>query len=242
MTSATTDRNLATRPVGAMALAKTEDVKHGGTTSSDLEIPRALILQGLSPDVIEGGLKVGTIINSLTKETLDDQFIALFPFKQYIKFTEEGKVEWKTIDRTDPRVEAGLQWVGDEAPEVTEFINMLCIWRVGGEWDISMPLILSFKKTSLRIGRQFNTLLSLSQAQGKPYYAVPYRIKTYLKQDGQKSWYLPKISPVPTKDGKLPKEVLEACATYTAQFKPMIKDLPVEVVDPEQGGGVGQED
>jgi hypothetical protein len=220
-----------------MDLAKQEDAKHGGVTSSDLEIPRALILQGLSPDVVEGGLKAGIIINSLTKETLDDQFVALFPFKQYIKFTDDGKVEWKTIDRTDPRVESGLQWVGDEAPAVTEFINMLCLWRVGGEWDTSMPLILSFKKTSLRIGRQFNTLLSLSQTQGKPYYAVPYRIKTFLKQDGQKSWYLPKVSPVPSKESKLPKEVLEAAGAYAAQFKPLIKDLPTEVVDVEQGTG-----
>lgn len=232
----TTD--LMNKPAGAYALAKTEDAKHGGMTGTDLEIPRALILQGLSPDVVEGGLKSGTVINSLTKETLDGQFLALFPFKQYIKFTEEGKVEWKTIDRTDPRVEAGLQWVGDEAPAVTEFINMLTIFKVGGEWDLSMPLILSFKKTSLRIGRQFNTLLSLSQAQGKPYYASPYSIKTFLKQDGQKSWYLPKISPVPSKEAKVPKEVIEAAAVYTAQFKPMIKDMPVEVVDVEQGDGV----
>jgi hypothetical protein len=234
---AVAERDLTQRPVGAMSLANSEDVSHGGMSGTDLEIPRALVLQGLSPDVQEGGLKSGLVINSLTKETLDDKFIALFPFKQYVKFTEEGKVDWKTINRNDPRVTEGLEWVGGEPPSVVEFINMLCLWKVGGEWDTSMPLILSFKKTSLRIGRQFNTLLALSQSQGKPYYSSVYRIKTFLKQDGQKSWYLPKISPVPTKEEKLTKEVLDAASAFCAQFKPLIKDLPAEVVDAEQDNG-----
>ena len=231
--------DLATRPAGALAMAKSEDIKHGGTTSNDLEIPRATILQGLSPDVLEGGLSAGKIINSLTKEYLDPTFLALFPFKQYIEFgakggADEGKVIRKTIDRTEAWVEEGLVWKEDKAPAVTEFLNILTLFKTGGEWDTSMPLILSFKKTSLRIGRQFNTLLALSQTAGKPYYSVPYSIKTVLKQDGNKSWFIPKVSPIPSKEAKLDKDVLTAAAMYCAQFKPLIKEMPVEVVGEEQ--------
>ena len=44
----------------------------GGVDREDLTIPRAKLIQALSPELTEGleGIKVGSIINSLTKEVL----------------------------------------------------------------------------------------------------------------------------------------------------------------------------
>lgn len=215
-------------------------VEHGGTTQEDLEIPRALLLQALSPDVAEGGLKAGIIINSITKETLGKEFVALFTFKQYVEFDADGKVVFKTIDRTDPRVEAGLKWLkddkgNDQPPVVTEFLNVLCIFNTDGEYDVAMPMILSFKKSSLRIGRQFNTLLEMKRSSGVAYHGQAYHISTFEKQDGQKRWYLPKVVPAP-KSVKIPKAVTDACVGLIRGFRPLIHQMPVEVAGLDEEG------
>lgn len=229
---------LANRPVNSGLTAMGGDVKHGGMTGEDIEIPRALLLQGLSPLVAEDKMEVGKYVNSITKEYLGGRFLALFPFKQYVKFDEDGKLLWKSIDRTDPRVVQGLEWKKDgdgeeQPPEVTEFINVLTLWEVDGEWDISMPLILSFKKTSLRIGRQFNTLLAL-RGSAPEAVGIPYVISTFEKQDGQKRWHLPKIVPASKKDGKVAKEVVEAAIAMAAQFRPLISQMPADVNPTEE--------
>ena len=70
----------------------TNDVEHGGLTAKDLEIARAALLQPTSPDLAEySHLRAGQYINSVTKETLEGPFAPLFAFKQYAKFTPEGK-------------------------------------------------------------------------------------------------------------------------------------------------------
>jgi len=215
-------------PVGGTLTHGGEDVSHGGISSEDLEIPRVLFLQALSPDVAEGGMKAGTVINSITKETLGKEFLALFPFKQYVQFDDSNKLLWKTIDRRDPRVEAGIKWDGDTPPTVTEFINVLCIFKQDGEWDTTLPAVMSFKKTSLRVGRQFITLLSVRGAAGVKPYETVYNLSTFEKQDGLKRWFLPKIIPAPKKEQKIDKPTLAACVELVKGFKPLIHQMPVE--------------
>src|SRR3990167_7619408 len=53
----------------------------GGVEKEDLIIPRAKLLQAMSPEMQEGGFTVGEIINSLTKEYLAEEFIPIFMFK-----------------------------------------------------------------------------------------------------------------------------------------------------------------
>lgn len=208
---------------GALSL-EGEDITHGGISSKDLELPRVNILQALSPDVIEdpAEFKPGTIINSITKEILPPKFIPLFAFKQYAKFDEDGKLDWSTMDKTDVRVEEGLVWTKDDKgesvpPEVTEFLNVLCVF----EDDTEMPLILSFKKSSLKLGRQFLTLIALKGSGHGQWYSLA----TKQKQDGQKNYFVPKV--VPSKDA-VPAELSEACAAMVATFKPLIQNIKVE--------------
>ncbi len=227
-------QELAKRPDSPLA-AGGVDVEHGGTGSEDLVIPRVSILQALSPDVREGGMTPGVVINSITKETLGDRFLALFAFKQYIKFDEAGKMEWKTINRNEPRVAEGLEWKDDKPPVVTEFLNVLCVFEIDGEWDLSMPVVPSFKKSSLGIGRQFNTLLQMRKRSGKPEYHTPYLLSTFEKQDGQKAWFQPKIVPAPKAKAKVAKDVTDQVVELAKGFLPLIHNITV-------AGGGAEED
>ncbi|WP_348260365.1 hypothetical protein, partial [Salmonella enterica] len=63
-----------------------------GITQEDLIIPRAKLIQALSPEITEGlGVRPGDIINSLTKEVLPDEFIPVFMFKNFIRFNPRSK-------------------------------------------------------------------------------------------------------------------------------------------------------
>src|SRR3989338_5856015 len=90
-----------------------------GLDKEDLIIPRAKLIQALSPEMTEGleGVKVGAIINSLTKEVLPQEFIPIFMFKNYIRFNprskddpnfdsefDPGAVVWESTDPLDPKV------------------------------------------------------------------------------------------------------------------------------------------
>src|SRR3990167_1466987 len=72
---------------GQTALAVSQ--RRGFETESgreDLIIPRTKLLQALSPEVVDGDMKAGFIINSLTKEILPAEFIPVFVFKEYLRF------------------------------------------------------------------------------------------------------------------------------------------------------------
>jgi len=64
-----------------------------GIEQEDLIIPRAKLIQALSPELSEDleGIKIGSIINSLTKEALPQKFIPVFVFKNFIRFNPRSK-------------------------------------------------------------------------------------------------------------------------------------------------------
>jgi len=89
-----------------------------GVDQQDLIIPRAKLIQALSPEMQDGlpGIKIGAIINSLTKEPLPEEFIPIFSFKNYIRFNprskddpnfdsdfEPGAIIWRSADPSDPQ-------------------------------------------------------------------------------------------------------------------------------------------
>ncbi len=111
----------------------------GGVDQEDLIIPRAKLIQALSPELAEGveGIKIGSIINSLTKEILAQDFIPIFTFKNFIRFNprskddpnfdsdyEPGAVIWKSVDPMDPRVKEQTKFgPNGEKPVAITFIN-----------------------------------------------------------------------------------------------------------------------
>lgn len=219
----------------AVAVAKpADDVRHGGVSASDLEMPKVLVLQDLSPDVkARIGLAPGQVINSISKEVLGNLFIPLFPFKNYAKFVK-GQIapEWSTSDRLDPRVEAGLKWGKDEKgetvnPTVTEFLSFLTLFQdADGAFNMEVPLVLSFKKTALRSGKQF---LTLTQMKGsKPMYAYAYTLNVREKSGNNNTWQEPFVSvPKDKAQHELAQATVDQAAALAARWRPLVTNLNV---------------
>ena len=141
----------------------------GGVDITQLTIPRAKLLQGLSPEVqAEPRLYyAGMLINSITKETLAPSFIPLRTWKSWVRFNPRSKeaagfdpnvpagdVIWQSLDHSDPRVKSEAAWgPNNEPPLATEFINFLCYFE-----GFTIPLVLSFSKTSYKAGKDFFTM------------------------------------------------------------------------------------
>jgi hypothetical protein len=162
-------------------------VQHGfeePVEKDDLIIPRAKLLQALSPEVQESPSEFhqGMIINSLTRETLPDIFIPVFKFTQWIRFNPRnqkdpefnssfgpGDIIWRSSDPYDPRVKKEGEFGPDgERPLATKFLNFLSYFP--GQM---MPIVISFANTSYRAGKQ---LLSLAKFSGKHMYARKYTL------------------------------------------------------------------
>ena len=139
-----------------------------GVENEDVMIPRASLLQSLSPEIIEDthkhlNLKVGQIINSLTKEVLPDTFIPIIRFVTWVRFNPRNKEDknfdptydagatiWRSNDPHDERVlREGKFGPNGEKPLATKFVNFLCYFP-----GVEMPIVISFSKTSFKAGKQ----------------------------------------------------------------------------------------
>lgn len=236
---------VAERPENTGAIAPiNEDVTDGGISASDFEIGRALILQSTSPDVQEKNGDIGTVINNISKELLGKYFIPMLAFKQYAEFEpDNGPMKWSTRDRTDPRVVEGLKWVDSNKPVVTEFINLFVVFTS----DESNPVVLSFKRGSMKAGKNFLTLMEMKRrAKNNPkkWHECVYRLDILEKMKGTNKYYTPKVLPTSEeKDGaesKVSPELLVACKQFAEFYGPTFKNMDV-AGDSKKVGDSGDE-
>ena len=162
---------------------------------SDLIIPRAKLLQALSPEVAEGDLKAGMIINSLTLETLPLRFVPIFCFKSYFRFNprnrtdaafdsayEAGALIWRSIDPDDPRVVEETKF----GPNGEKPLAMTCLNFFSCFPGVAMPIVASFSKTSYKAGKQ---LLSLTRFCGGDMWSRAYQLGSTLQNNNQGTYY-----------------------------------------------------
>lgn len=154
----------------------------------DFIIPRAKLLQALSPEVKAEGskFKAGQIINSLSLEVLPTTFVPLYWFPQWIRFNARkagergwdpsyasGAMIWRSKDPADPRVlEEGKFGENGEVPLAIKFLNFFSVF-IGH----SMPVIISFSKTSYKAGKKLITLASLT---GGDMFSKQYNLTSSL--------------------------------------------------------------
>lgn len=172
------------------------------TNREDLIIPRAKLLQALSPEVQEEGsnLKAGQIINSLTKEPLPGSFIPIFKFTNWVRFNprdskalgfestvEPGAIIWRSADPYDPRVIAeGKFGANGERPLATKFLNFFSYFP-----GVDMPIVLSFSNTSFKAGKQ---LLSLCQFGGGDMFSRQYGLKSVKESSDKGTYYVLQVA------------------------------------------------
>lgn len=185
------EKAITQKPVAPLAVGQKGPQRgfEGGVDQEDLVIPRAKLIQALSPEMADKNirkefpdLQIGSIVNSLTKEPLGEEFIPIFMFKNYIRFNprskddanfaenfEPGAIIWRSNDPLDPKVQAETKF-GDngEKPAATTFLNFFCFFPTS-----PMPIIISFSKTSYKAGKQ---LLSLAKFGGGDIFSRKYKL------------------------------------------------------------------
>lgn len=170
----------------------------------ELTIPRARMLQGLSPEVQAEPKKfyAGLLINSITKEILTEHFI---PVKRmpnsWVRFNardqkdpnfvpdiKPGGMVWRSDDPKDPRVIEGIKFgPKGEAPPATAYLNFLCYFE-----GFTLPLLVSFGRTSYQSGRNF---LTMAFGFGGDMYSRKYRLATKQITNDKGTFYV--LDPTP---------------------------------------------
>lgn len=157
------------------------------TDREDLLIPRASLLQALSPQVVDGveGCKPGVVVNSISNTIIPERFIPIFKYTEYIKFNprnnkdeqydpayEPGQMIWKITDKTDPRV-AETKFAEDGSkPTAQKVMNFLCYFP-----DDPMPIVLGFSKTSYKAGKKLISLAQLCRRPGEDIFSKAYSLR-----------------------------------------------------------------
>lgn len=181
---------------GLIAAPNQRGFEAPGFTQDDLIVPRAKLLQALSPELQEGveGLAQGDIINSITKEKLPQEFVPIFAFKNYIRFNPRkkddpnfnnefapGDIIWRSSDPNDFRVQAETQFGSNgENPLAVTFLNFFSYFP-----EVGMPLIVSFSKTGYKAGKQ---LLSMAKFCGGDMFSRKYKLTSH-KESGDLGTY-----------------------------------------------------
>ena len=166
---------------------------------ADLILPRAKLLQALSPEVAEGtmeGAKPGQIINSLLRTILPSRVVPIFCFKSWFRFNprdpqsevfngdfEPGAMIWRSLDPDDPKViEEAAFGENGEPPLALTCLNFFSLFP-----SVPMPIVLSFSKTSYKTGKQ---LLSLARFCGGDMWNRAYQLGSTLQKNDKGTYYI----------------------------------------------------
>lgn len=121
---------------------------------------------------------------------LPSEFVRWIPRTEQKERGDGKQIEWKSTDRSDPRVREGV-WPGqggtwgtkpeqkNVAPPVTENSNFLCV-VVDPETGLGKTnfIVLTFSRTSFQTGSKLTTSIAGHKMQGLPPFGVTYYIYT----------------------------------------------------------------
>ena len=214
-------------------LAKTEGTTEGleNMRAGDLLIPRLILMQALSPRVVDkDGAESGDMFNSVTNELVLAEgesmlFVPVYHYIEWIKWADRESSE-SILDRSlDPesvlaqsaaRQEKRTNLKGQEVWVVTEYHNFVVLVP---EMNPRVPMVISCAKTNHRQGKK---LLSLARFRGKyPLYAGKYSFRSKIAEnkDGNKYYTFDFDNAGFVKDEALFNEAKELYPTIRTAFE-----------------------
>lgn len=202
--------NAALTPQPSIAIpAKASSLGRGheeGSDADEMELPRAKLVQFTSGEAQaenkEERIDPGTIINSMTRQVLGLHFIPIFKFTNFVQWNprkkddvnfdaafEPGEIVFSSTDRRDPRIVEGIKFgPNGEPPKITRYMNYLCYFL-----NHSMPLILSFSKTSFNAGKRLN---SLTQFAGGDMFSTKYKLSVKQEERNGTKYFVLSVLPL----------------------------------------------
>src|SRR3990167_1371143 len=169
------------------------------TDQSDLIIPRAKLLQALSPEVAEGTLKSGQIINNITGEILPEKFVPIFVYLEWFRFNARDKSKsgydpnfdlgaliWRTRDHNDERTKEADFGASGERPIANRVLQFFSVFE-GQE----MPVVIGFSSTSYKAGKK---LLSLAKFTGGDMFSKKYSLTAKHVKNDKGSYYVLEVA------------------------------------------------
>ena len=155
-----------------------DDLIQSQTSAADILIPRVLLAQKMSPIVDKPGTQIvaGDLYNSVTEEKILGKgqglkIIPLYLFKTLtIKHQVNGKFEFKSTEPWKEEFEV-LPWEFEEQGVLhknIKNINLVCFREEDLDNPAALPLLISFRVTSLNCGKMFSndhdTLVKVAKA------------------------------------------------------------------------------
>lgn len=150
-----------------------------GIGKDDLRLPRLVIAQGLSTQLIRDdsnyikGLQMFDLFNDLTNEIYGQGPLTFVPLRRdvvRIEFDPEDRT--KVLDRFVPPNDPRLEWDGDKPPRATRFTEFVVMlmheFPVGRKPE---PIVISIKETNKFMRRAAEKLTSYVKFQDGPIYA-----------------------------------------------------------------------
>ena len=173
------------------------------TPREDLIIPRAKLLQALSPEVVEGrpDCRPGVIVNSVTSTPLPARFVPVFKFTQWLRFNPRnqkdpnfdgakspGALLWRSTDPYDPRVQREGAW----GPNGEKPLALKCLSFFARFDGLVHPVIVPFAATSYKAGKQ---LLSIAHFAGVDMFARAYKLGARSESNDMGTYFVLTVTP-----------------------------------------------
>ena len=144
----------------------------------DLRLPRLVIAQGLSTQLIEGdsnyipGLKMFDLFNDLTGEVYGKGPLKFIPVRRdVVRIEFDPNDRTKVLDRNVLANDARLSWDGDNPPAATKFTEFVALMISDEEGRKPEPIIISIKETNKWMRRAAERLTGFVKFQDGPIYA-----------------------------------------------------------------------
>jgi hypothetical protein len=210
-----------------------------GTTekldTSDILIPKLLLMQAMSELVSEGKAQMGDLVRSTNKEVLGGkntalEFIPVTSFKTWILEEKIGqKFEFRGIEEMNAtNKEAAMEWEQNGTTwRRNRCLNFYALLPQDiakekkamekaqtGEYpdpdDALLPVLISFQRTGYGTGKSLITHFAKAQHFGVPPAVNTFRLKSAMEKNDKGTYFVPMIE----KSRNTTKEELVACKKW----------------------------
>lgn len=175
----------------AMVVAGLEDEAGAGfenQTGEDIVMPVVLLLQALSPQVVDGDAKPGKMLNSVTEELMDEflfvpattthEYVEYVPRKEGGGFVGTHPLNSPVVKKCKAEQPFGKYVVPRKDGGHNELVEHFSVFGVIVTEDggVESFAVLRFKSTKIKVYKQFNTRMQtcqLPRSDGKGKFVPP---------------------------------------------------------------------